>query len=264
MATANAHAHDSIAVYRSAVVSSGLMPAKYAITLAAMSARILLVEDEESLQDIIRLNLELEGYDVTAVGNGRQALQVFGKDSFNLVILDVMLPEVDGFTICQTIRLSNTLVPVLFLTAKDSAEDRVYGLRIGGDDYLSKPFNLEEMLLRVQRLLARGQRGGVAVPDIVAIGRGSVNFSAYEAIGIDGTVHRIGQREVQLLRLFVSRRGEVVSRDTIMDEIWGRDADTTARSIDNYIVQFRRWFEADQRVPEHFISVRGVGYRFVG
>lgn len=264
MATANAHAHDSIAVYRSAVVSSGLMPAKYAITLAAMSARILLVEDEESLQDIIRLNLELEGYDVTAVGNGRQALQVFGKDSFNLVILDVMLPEVDGFTICQTIRLSNTLVPVLFLTAKDSAEDRVYGLRIGGDDYLSKPFNLEEMLLRVQRLLARGQRGGVAAPDIVAIGRGSVNFSAYEATGIDGTVHRIGQREVQLLRLFVSRRGEVVSRDTIMDEIWGRDADTTARSIDNYIVQFRRWFEDDQRVPEHFISVRGVGYRFVG
>ncbi|MFT4546018.1 MAG: two-component system alkaline phosphatase synthesis response regulator PhoP, partial [Bacteroidia bacterium] len=121
-----------------------------------MYKRILLVEDEESLQDIIKLNLELEGYEVSAVNNGKVALEEFASKRFDLVILDVMLPEVDGFTICQTIRLENTHVPILFLTAKSSAEDRVFGLKIGGDDYLTKPFNLDEFLLRVQSLLKRG------------------------------------------------------------------------------------------------------------
>lgn len=225
-----------------------------------MSRHILLVEDEESLQDIIRLNLELEGYTVSAVANGRKALDEFARAQFDLVILDVMLPEVDGFTICQTIRLSNRIVPILFLTAKNSAEDRVFGLRIGGDDYLSKPFNLEEMLLRVKRLIERNDR---PMPDVVKVGQGKVRFSNFEAIAADGTTHPLSQREVKLLRMFVDKQGEVLSRDELLEAILGQDADVTNRTIDNYLVNFRRLFESDQREPLHFISVRGVGYRYV-
>lgn len=219
-----------------------------------------MVEDEESLQDIIRLNLELEGYVVTAVGNGRKALEEFARAQFDLVVLDVMLPEVDGFTICQTIRLSNRVVPILFLTAKNSAEDRVFGLRIGGDDYLSKPFNLEEMLLRVKRLIDRNDR---TLPDEVKIGQGRVRFANFEAVAADGSTQQLSQREVKLLRLFIDKQGEVLARDEMLEAILGHDADVTTRTIDNYLVNFRRLFEKDQREPRHFLSVRGVGYRYV-
>ena len=228
-----------------------------------MNKRILLVEDEESLQDIIKLNLELEDYNVTAVNNGRVALEQFAANRFDLVILDVMLPEVDGFTICQTIRLENTRVPILFLTAKSSAEDRVFGLKIGGDDYLTKPFNLDEFLLRVQSLLKRGENQIAPTMEKFDVGKCSINFNSFTITAVDGKEHQLSKREIKLLRLFVERRNEVLSRETILETVWGYDVFPSTRTIDNYILAFRKYFEKDPKYPKYFLSVRSVGYKFV-
>ncbi len=221
------------------------------------------MEDEESLQDIIKLNLELEGYEVSAVNNGRIALEEFASKRFDLVILDVMLPEVDGFTICQTIRLENTEVPILFLTAKSSAEDRVFGLKVGGDDYLCKPFNLDEFILRVQSLLKRGARQMDSKLESFEFGNCNIDFPSFTIADIAGNEHQLSQKEMKLLRLFVERRNEVLSRETIIETVWGYDAYPSTRTIDNYILVFRKYFEDDPKKPKHFHSIRGVGYKFV-
>lgn len=228
-----------------------------------MNKRILLVEDEESLQDIIKLNLELEGYEVSAVNNGRIALEEFAAKRFDLVILDVMLPEVDGFTICQTIRLDNSKIPILFLTAKSTAEDRVFGLKIGGDDYLTKPFNLDEFLLRVQSLLKRGESQPSPVMEKFEFGNCSIDFNSFTITDIEGAEHQLSKREMKLLRLFVERRNEVLSRETILETVWGYDVFPSTRTIDNYILAFRKYFETDPKDPRHFLSIRSVGYKFV-
>lgn len=228
-----------------------------------MGKRILLVEDEESLQDIIKLNLELEGYEVSAMNNGKTALEEFARKRFDLVILDVMLPEVDGFTICQTIRLENNKVPILFLTAKSSAEDRVFGLKIGGDDYLTKPFNLDEFLLRVQALLKRGASEPDRSVDTFNFGNCGIDFTSFTIKDIEGNEHQLSKKEMKLLRLFVDRRNEVLSRETILETVWGYDIFPSTRTIDNYILAFRKYFEKDPKDPKHFLSVRSVGYKFV-
>ena len=227
-----------------------------------MPHKILLVEDEENLLDIIKLNLELEGYMVTAVSNGRVALNEIRSKRFDLVILDVMLPEMDGFSICQAVRLDNNPVPILFLTAKNSSEDRVFGLRIGGDDYLSKPFNLEELLLRVQLLLKKNSGAIIQEDIILKFGKCEVNFVTYEVKAHDGKKHQITKREIHLLKLLSQRKNEVVSREEIQEKVWGQAVDTTTRSIDNYIVAFRKYFEQNPKEPKYFHSIRGVGYRF--
>ena len=227
-----------------------------------MPHKILLVEDEESLLDIIKLNLELDGYDVTSVSNGRVALNEIRSKRFDLVILDVMLPEMDGFSICQAVRLENNPVPILFLTAKNSSEDRVFGLKIGGDDYLSKPFNLEELLLRVQLLLKRNSGAATKQDDVLKFDNCAVNFITYEVKGHDGKKHQITKREILLLKLLAERKNEVVAREEILEKIWGEDVSTTTRTIDNYIVAFRKYFEENPKEPKYFHSIRGVGYRF--
>jgi two-component system alkaline phosphatase synthesis response regulator PhoP len=227
-----------------------------------MPHKILLVEDEESLLDIIKLNLELEGYEVISVSNGKVALNEIRSNRFDLVILDVMLPEMDGFSICQAVRLENNPVPILFLTAKNSSEDRVFGLKIGGDDYLSKPFNLEELLLRVQLLLKRNSGAATKQDDVLKFGNCEVNFITYQVIGYDGKKHQITKREILLLKLLAERKNEVVAREEILEKIWGEDVSTTTRTIDNYIVAFRKYFEENPKEPKYFHSIRGVGYRF--
>lgn len=228
-----------------------------------MNKRILLVEDEESLQDTIKLNLELEGYEVSAVNNGKTALEEFARKRFDLVILDVMLPEVDGFTICQTIRLENTKVPILFLTAKSSAEDRIFGLKIGGDDYLTKPFNLDEFLLRVDKLLKRSAPASSNELNEFKFGKCEIDFDAFTVTTIKGEEIQLSKREMKLLRLFVDRRNEVLSRETILETVWGYDIFPSTRTIDNYILAFRKYFEKEPKNPKHFLSVRSVGYKFV-
>lgn len=225
--------------------------------------RILLAEDEESLREGLKLNLELEGYTVSAHENGKQALDAFRSGRFDLAILDVMMPEMDGFSLCKVIRLESPLFPVIFLTAKGSGQDRVQGLKLGADDYLSKPFNLEELLLRVSNLLKRAESSSGA-PQLksYAFGGNEVNFSTYEATCFDGKKVELSKREAFLLKLLVERKNEVVSRQEILETIWGYDVFPSTRTIDNYILQFRRYFEENSRNSQFFHSIRGVGYKF--
>ena len=230
-----------------------------------ISKHILLVEDEEHLLKTIQLNLELEGYTVAPAITGIEALKEFRKNNFDLVILDVMLPEINGFEVCEEIRKENTQLPVLFLTAKSSGSDRVQGLKLGADDYLTKPFNLEELLLRVQILLRRTNNPVAEKPlEFYTFGDNEINFITYEIKGVDKRKTEISKREIALLKLLISRVGEVVSREEILDNVWGADVYPTSRTIDNYILAFRKYFEKNQKDPQHFHSIRGVGYKFTG
>ncbi|MBP8823628.1 MAG: response regulator transcription factor [Flavobacteriales bacterium] len=224
--------------------------------------RLLLVEDEESLRAALRMNFELEGYDVTTAVRGGEALERIRGARFDGIVLDVMLPDVDGFTICETIRLEGVQTPVLFLTARTNAADRVRGLRTG-DDFLAKPFDLQELLLRVEKLVARAGEGtSTPMPAHYTFGANTVDFGTYEITGQRGLNKRLTQRELLLLRLLIDRAGEVVSREEILQKVWGYDVFPTTRTIDNFIVAFRKYFEANPHEPRHFISIRGVGYTF--
>lgn len=225
---------------------------------------ILLVEDEDHLLKIIQLNLEMEGYAVTTAVTGIEALKQFRKDTFDIVLLDVMLPEMNGFDVCEAIRKENTTVPILFLTAKGAGEDRIQGLRLGADDYLTKPFNLEELLLRIRILLRRSGsiKPVTGTPDIFLFGNNSINFITYEIKGVNGETAQITKREIALLKLLIERKGEVISREEILDRVWGTDVYPSSRTIDNYILAFRKYFELNQKEPQHFHSIRGVGYKF--
>lgn len=225
--------------------------------------RILLVEDEENIREAVTLNLELEGYEVVTAQNGKEALRFFHEQHFDLIILDVMIPEIDGFQVCEQIRLSNLDMPIIFLTAKDAAADRIAGLKRGADDYLTKPFMLEELLLRVQKLLRRSGKTLENTPEIYVFGKNRINFVTFEAEGVLGKFN-LTKKEAMLLKLLIDREGEVVSRQQILQSVWGYDVFPSTRTIDNFILKFRRNFESDSRNPIHFHAIRGVGYKFVG
>ena len=228
----------------------------------ATKPRVLLVEDEEGLRHTLRLNLELEGYHVTTAATGPEALERLRGARFDAAVLDVMLPGMDGFTVCEKARLGGDRTPVLFLTARTATADRVRGLRTG-DDHLGKHFDLEELMLRVAKLVARSdERPTAAVPDKIRFGPNEVDLVAFEARGVGGS-RTLSQREVMLLRLLIEHAGEVVSREEILHKVWGYDVFPTTRTIDNFIVAFRKLFEPDPRNPVHFLSHRGVGYKFM-
>lgn len=225
--------------------------------------RLLLVEDEADIADLVKLNLESEGYKVIAVKDGLQALQRFKEENFDLVIMDVMLPHVDGITVTENIRLTNTEIPILFLSARNNTQDRILGLKKGGDDYLTKPFNLEELLLRVQKLLGRSK---VSSDNDLALheyrfGDNYVNFDSFEASGNEGTFI-LTKKESLLLKLLIENRGQVVSRERILQTVWGYNVYPSTRTIDNFILAFRKYFEKDVKKPVYFHSMRGVGYKF--
>ncbi len=224
--------------------------------------RILLIEDEESLSRVVALNLELEGFDVKTVTNGREALNAANDvNNFDLVVLDVMLPEVSGWDICTAFKkVSNT--PILFISAKGSSSDRIKGLKLGADDYLAKPFDLEELLLRVKVLIIRTNKEGKSFREKLEIGSLTVNTRTYEVFEGEELITELTKREIELLTLFSQHEGEVVSRDFILDQLWGTDSFPTSRTIDNYILSFRKLFEEKAKEPKHFHSVRGVGYKF--
>ncbi|MCH2213887.1 MAG: response regulator transcription factor [Flavobacteriales bacterium] len=227
--------------------------------------RILLVEDEESLIDMIRFNLELEGYDVTTAEDGRVALELSEKARFDLCILDIMLPKVDGITVCKTLRLRNQRIPILFLSAKSTGNDRVEGLRAGGDDYLTKPFNLEELLLRVKNLLrlTRLPEPSQTKIRVYEFGGNRVDFENFQIFNLHGEEKNLSKKETSLLKFLIENEGNVVSREEILDTVWGYDVYPTTRTIDNYILSFRKHFEQDSKNPKYFHSVRGVGYKFI-
>lgn len=228
-----------------------------------MPDSILLIEDEKNLLSVIKLNLEMEGYEVNGFDNGEIAWQKFRGAQYSLIILDVMLPGMDGFELCRNIRKVDKHTPILFLTARGDAEDRIQGLKLGADDYLPKPFHLEELLLRVKSLIKRSSPvTHTEGNEKFSFAGNTINFLSYEIITADGMKHQIAKREIELLRLLIDHKNEVVPRDLILEKVWGYETIPSTRTVDNYIVNFRKYFEKDPKNPEHFHSVRGVGYKF--
>jgi len=232
--------------------------------MSTQKPSILLVEDEENLHEALKMNLELEGYDVTSAFDGAAAMQAVQNEYFDLIVLDVMLPQMDGFDVTQNIRLTNTDVPILILSAKNTSADRVQGLKRGADDYMVKPFNLEELLLRVRKLIAKNKKlqDRSTVGDTYSFGGHVVNFKAQEAVTINGERIELSKKEAMLLKLLIENKNEVVPREKILQSVWGYNVYPTTRTIDNFILNFRKYFEADSRNPKYFHSVRGVGYKY--
>src|SRR5687767_14343499 len=225
---------------------------------------ILLVEDEENLHETLKMNLELEGYEVTSAMDGAAALKALQNEYFDLIILDVMLPEVDGISITETVRISNNEVPILILSARSSSADRVLGLKKGADDYLTKPFNLEESLLRVDKLINKNKKlqDKSSIGDTYNFGGNTIDFKAQEATRSTGERIQLSKKETMLLKLLIENKNEVVPREKILQSVWGYNVYPTTRTIDNFILSFRKYFEEDSRNPKYFHSVRGVGYKY--
>lgn len=225
---------------------------------------ILLVEDEENLHETLRMNLELEGYEVTSSFDGADALRKIQSEYFDLIILDIMLPELDGIHVTESIRVQNLDVPILILSARNTGSDRVLGLKKGADDYLTKPFNLEELLLRVQKLISKSHKmqDKDTVGEVYRFGSNQVDFRAQEAVGKTGEKIPLSKKETMLLKLLVENKNEVVPREKILQTVWGYNVYPTTRTIDNFILNFRKYFEEDSRNPKYFHSVRGVGYKY--
>jgi DNA-binding response OmpR family regulator len=234
----------------------------------ASGPRILVVEDEAHLADGVRFNLEQEGYIVEVVESGRVAVDRLAdgdQPAFDLVLLDLMLPEMSGFEVARRTRASGNYVTILMLTAKDDPADIVRGLEEGADDYLTKPFRLEELLARVKGLLRRRRWDGVETPpDLIAevqVGESVIHFDRFSIETPNETV-TLTTREVGLLRALVDREGETVTRGELLKEVWGLRPDTKTRVIDSFIVRLRKYLEPNPSEPEHIVSVRGRGYRF--
>lgn len=223
--------------------------------------RILVVEDDKALQTLLDINLEAEGYHVACTDSGKEAVNLLTSRRFDLVVLDVMLPDMDGFAVCQAVRIKGVEVPILFLTARNAGVDRVEGLRLGADDYLTKPFELEELLLRIGNLIRRNTTS--ALPEeVFSFGDNNVYFKSFEVIGRSGERVRINKREMEFLRYLILNQGQVVRREDILEQVWGYDVFPNTRTIDNYVLALRKHFEENPRQPRYIHSVRGVGYKF--
>ena len=225
---------------------------------------ILLVEDEEPLRETLSLNLELEGYEVTAVGDGVEALDAVEKAHFDLIIMDIMMPELDGISATETLRVRNHDTPILILSARNSGTDRIIGLKKGADDYLTKPFHLEELLLRTEKLIDKNKKLQQSKPvlDSYSFGGNTIYFQQGTATNFNREEITLSKKEVMLLRLFTENPNEIISRERILQTVWGYQVYPTTRTIDNFIFSFRKYFEEDSKHPVYFHSVRGMGYRF--
>jgi DNA-binding response OmpR family regulator len=231
-------------------------------------ARILVVEDEEHLAVGIKWNLELEGYEITLASDGTDALRHLvganGAPAFDLVVLDVMLPSLDGFTVVRRMREGGNFTPVLMLTAKSLPEDVVQGLEAGADDYLAKPFDLPVLLARVKGLLRRRDwaRGDAGPLDTARVGAAEIDFRAFEIRKGERTI-KLTLLEAMLLKLLVQNAGRVVSKAEILEKVWNVSPEAETRAVDNFVVRLRRHLEEDPRFPTHLQTVRGAGYKLV-
>ncbi|PHX76929.1 MAG: DNA-binding response regulator [Flavobacteriales bacterium] len=224
--------------------------------------RILVVEDEIDLAELLKINLEAEGYRVTLAPHGAVAINKIKTESFDMIIMDIMMPSMDGLTATHHIRLSSNNIPILILSAGNTAQDRINGLKAGADDYMSKPFELEELLLRVQKIFMRAHREDAVINFMeFQFGNNHVDFNTYKAIGVEGEF-KLTKKEAQLLRLLVERKEQVVTREEILKTVWGYTVFPSTRTIDNFILAFRKYFESDIKNPRYFLSHRGLGYKF--
>lgn len=231
----------------------------------------MVVEDEDHIAEGLQLNLELKGHTVRIAPDGIAALQDWKEWRPDLIVLDIMLPCIDGLSVLRNIRLEDKRIPILILSAKSDSEDKVKGFSHGVDDYLSKPFNLEEFLLRVERLLFRALRyegedaqneAGLSPQDPIYIfGGNRIDFNTLTALGHLGEIH-LTEQEARLLKLFITNRGKPISRRKLLEIGWGYARGTKSRTIDNFIVRFRKYFEKNPKEPVYFKSLRSVGYIF--
>jgi two-component system OmpR family response regulator len=234
----------------------------------AKTRHILVVEDEEHLAIGIKFNLEAEGYCVTTVGDGAGALKELETGSFDLVVLDLMLPGMSGYSVCETLRRRDIDIPVLILSARTLAEDRTRGFNVGADQYLSKPFDLDELLSRVNSLLVmHARRVGKRLetahsPRTFSFAGATVNFETYDTT-VQGKQVKLTQLEMKLLQYFIDNEGRVISRNELLENVWDMPASITTRAVDQFIRRLRKTFEPDPASPRHFLTIRDAGYRFV-
>ena len=233
-----------------------------------MTAKVLIVDDEPVQRRLLEAAVSRMGYACQTVENGAQALSAFeapGGGDISVVVLDLMMPEMDGISTTESIRIRKNEVPILILSAKNTSYDRVLGLKKGADDYLTKPFNLEELLLRVEKLIQKNKKihDKDSIGDTYKFGKNSIDFKAQEATNFKGEKIQLSKKENMLLQLLIENQNEVVTREKILQQVWGYNVYPTTRTIDNFILNFRKYFEVDSRNPVYFHSARGVGYRFV-
>ncbi len=225
--------------------------------------KILLVEDDPHLAKGLRFNLEREGYEVSLVDNGVSALDLLREDDFDLLILDLMLPTMGGLDVARKIRETNIRFPILMLTAKSTKKDKEIGFEAGADDYLTKPFHLPELLLRVKGILRRWEwyKDPVHDQEIFRFGEMWINFGIGKANGVDGEFY-LTTKEVLVMKLLVVKKGDVVTREELLEKVWGYDPETETRTVDNFISRLRKYFEKKPQEPRHIITVREKGYQF--
>ena len=224
---------------------------------------ILLVEDDTNLADGLTMNLEAEGYQVVGVADGRQVMDVFHDGMFDLILMDIMLPGIDGLTLCRQIRNEGHTLPILFITARGATDDKIEGLLAGGDDYIAKPFEVSELLARIQGIFRR-QAWLVsenAEATAFEFDNRRIDYKTFEAKGPGGTFS-LSRKECMVARYLIERQGKVVSRNQLLDAVWGYHIYPTTRTVDNFILKLRKIFEDDPKNPKYFKTIRGVGYSF--
>lgn len=224
--------------------------------------RILIVEDETQMRLGLKDNLEFEGYTVDIAEDGSAGLEKIGNASYDLIILDIMLPQISGFEVCRKIREKGIKTAVIMLTAKGEEIDKVLGLELGADDYITKPFSLRELLARVKAVLRRTEEQALTARDIVRIGRLEVNFKTYNAF-LEGKSVTATHKEFEILKFLWQHRGEVVSRDQLLNQVWGYSENPTTRTVDNFILKLRQKVENDPAHPQHILTVHGIGYKLI-
>jgi len=228
-----------------------------------MEEKILIIEDEEDLVKGLKLNLADEGYKVDWASNGEEGLRKAMEETPDLIILDIMLPKKDGLDVCRELRQKNIFIPIIMLTAKGEEVDKVVGLEIGADDYMTKPFSIRELLARIKAHLRRERREGKTVPEVYLFGDVEIDFTHFKVKRKDKELD-LTSLEVEILKYFIAHQGEVITREALLDKIWGYDKYPTTRTIDNHILKLRKKIETDPSHPEYILSIYGEGYRFMG
>lgn len=226
--------------------------------------RILIVEDEPSMRLGLKDNLEFEGYDVDFAVNGEEGLSKILENNYNLVLLDVMLPQKSGFEVCKTVRKRGITTPIILLTAKGEEIDKVLGLELGADDYVTKPFSIRELLARIKAILRRGENFSTdQIKDkLITLGKLQINFPSYSAFENNAPV-QMSHKEIDVLYYLWKKRNQTVSRDELLNEVWGYEENPTTRTVDNFILKLRQKIEKDHNHPQVILTVHGIGYKLV-
>lgn len=222
--------------------------------------KILIADDEPDMVQGLKFNLEFDDYEVDTAQDGIEGLQKISNNFYDLIILDVMMPGMSGFDICKDVRKNGNTTPIILLTAKGEEIDKVLGLELGADDYITKPFSLRELLARVKAVLRRSALNVNSSPEKISIGNLEVNLKTFEALS-NKKVVKMSSREIEILDFLYQRKGQSVDRYDIMSSLWETDSDVTTRTIDNYIVKLRQKIEADPSNPKHIHTIHGKGYK---